>query len=719
MDKKLILAILVIVIAGIAIYIAEQNHPITPEEGGLKQFASETELKDFLNNNREQMSTGFGNYGMMYESSIQMTKTASAPMDSSGGSTEYSRTNVQVEGVDEPDIVKNDGNYIYMITGNKLVIVDAYPAANAKILSETALNGNPRNIFLNKDKLVVFGARYDYEYGPLPLSGQASVQAKPSMMPIRRYESRTYIEVYNIKDRSNPVLKRNFTITGNYFDARMIGNHAYAVVNLPAYYYGDPILLPYVSENNQKISIPASEIYYFDFPDYSYSFSSIISINIMDDKEASNIKTYLTGSSQNMFVSTENIYLSRTMENYWQTLDKIVPNVIEPVLPENVANRINEIANSNTSNKWASIEEEFNKYLDSLSEKEKTDVQSNAEKKMAEFQQRMMKEREKTAINKISISDGKIKYVGQGTVPGTVLNQFSMDEHDGYFRIATTTGNVWSQGVDMAKNHIYILDKDMEIAGMVKDLAPGERIYSARFIGDRAYLVTFKKVDPLFVIDMKDPKNPKVLGKLKIPGYSDYLHPYDENHIIGIGKEAVEAEEGDFAWYQGIKLALFDVSDPQNPREISKYNIGDRGTDSFALNDHKAFLFDRQKNLLVIPVTVAEIDESKYANEKVPANMYGDYVFQGAYVLNLDTQNGFQLKGKVTHVEDDSLLKSGSYYYSDSSVKRSLYIDNVLYTVSDAMIKANDLDSMNEISKIKLPRTKPYYEEMISEISTQ
>jgi uncharacterized secreted protein with C-terminal beta-propeller domain len=215
--------------------------------------------------------------------------------------------------------------------------------------------------------------------------------------------------------------------------------------------------------------------------------------------------------------------------------------------------------------------------------------------------------------------------------------------------------------------------------------------------------VTFKKIDPLFVIDLKDPYNPRVLGKLKIPGYSDYLHPYDENHIIGIGKEAVEAEEGSFAWYQGVKISLFDVSDVEHPKEVSKYNIGDRGTDSYALYDHKAFLFSKSKNLLVIPILLAEIDEQKYP-QGVQPNTYGEYVWQGAYVFDLTLENGFVLKGKITHTENDSdLIKSGYYYSSPYDVKRSLYMDNVLYTISDKMIKMNSLENMNEINKITLP----------------
>jgi uncharacterized secreted protein with C-terminal beta-propeller domain len=326
-------------------------------------------------------------------------------------------------------------------------------------------------------------------------------------------------------------------------------------------------------------------------------------------------------------------------------------------------------------------------------------MEERAQERMIDFQKEIAKEQEKTIIHRISINSGEIKYESRGEVPGHVLNQFSMDEYNGHFRIATTTGS-WDM---TSKNHVYVLDMNLDTVGNLEDLAPGESIYSARFIGNRVYLVTFRKIDPLFVIDLTDPYNPKVLGKLKIPGYSDYLHPYDENHVIGIGKETVAAEEGDFAWYQGVKLSLFDVSDVEKPKEISKYEIGDRGTDSYALRDHKAFLFSREKGIMVLPILLAEIDEEKYPNG-VPPNAYGDYVWQGAYVLELTLENGFLLKGRVTHLEtDEELEKSGYYFGSPYSVTRSFYIENVLYTVSLKKVKMNDMDTLEQLGEVELP----------------
>jgi hypothetical protein len=226
-------------------------------------------------------------------------------------------------------------------------------------------------------------------------------------------------------------------------------------------------------------------------------------------------------------------------------------------------------------------------------------------------------------------------------------------------------------------------------------------------MGERCYLVTFRNIDPLFVIDLSNPDAPEVLGELKITGYSSYLHPYDETHIIGIGKETV-AEREDFAWYQGVKISLFDVSDVNNPKEIGDpYVIGDRGTDSPVLWDHKAFLFDKSRNLLVIPVLVHEIDESDYPEseypEGIPASAYGRPVWQGAYVFDISLDGGIQERGRITHIDNITDPEQGYYYYSPFAVERSLYIDDVLYTISQAKIMMNSLDNLDYINEVKLP----------------
>lgn len=568
------------------------------EQNQLKKFSSHEELENFV-------VTNLGTVEHYYDSLDFSPVSIAVPWSLDGAegirkgegfSTDFSTTNIQVEGVDEADIVKSDGKYIYVVSGNKVIIIEAYPAESARILSEIQENGNPTEIFINGDKLVVFG--------------------------------RTFVRVYDVSCKGEPTLKRDVSFDGNYFDSRMIGGYVYVIVISPPIYYTREgsedsyvgvksripeikfeITLPEISINGNVRTIRATEIYYFDVPDYSYEFTTIMTINTESDDEEITTETILMGTAHNIFVSQNNIYITYT--NSWYI----------PLVDEN--------------EDWT----------------------------------------EKTTIHKIAIANGEIEYKSQGEVPGCVLNQFSMDEYQGYFRIATTTG--WSD-----QNHVYILDGDLNIVGKLEGLAPGERIYSARFIGNRAYLVTFREVDPLFVLDLKDPNNPKVLGTLKIPGYSDYLHPYDKNHVIGVGRET------------GVKVALFDVSDLENPREISKYEIGNWSTDSYALYDHRAFLFSRPRNLLVMPI--------------------GYYCQQEAYVFNVSLEDGIVLKGKITHMESDETWPYENYnsptwiypwYYHDYSVKRALYIDNVLYTISDGLVKMTDLKDLSELNKVELHPT--------------
>jgi uncharacterized secreted protein with C-terminal beta-propeller domain len=512
----------------------------------------------------------------------------------------YSKTNIQVEGVDEADVIKTDGEYIYLISGKNVTIVKAYPAEEAEILFQIELDGTLRGAFINGDKLVIF--EETHTNGTL-----------------------TRIKVYDVSDRENPHLKRDYSTDGNYFNSRMIGDYVYAVINHGARLIEGEVSLPKIHSNRGVEEIDVSGIYYSDVPDYAYTFTTIVALNTQNDEEEPTHESILLGAARGMYVSLNNIYVT-------------FPEV------------------------------------------------------------------ERTLIYRIHIEGNKIEFAANGEVPGYVLNQFSMDEHLNYFRIATTTGHVArSSEQATSRNHVYILDMNLRVVGMLEDLASGEKIYSARFMGDRCYLVTFRKIDPLFVIDLKNPDEPRVLGELKITGYSDYLHPYDENHIIGVGKETVAAEQGDFSWYQGVKISLFDVSDVENPKEIDKYEIGDRGTDSPVLTDHKAFLFDRSKNLLVLPVLVAEISEEKHSNG-FPPSRRGDYIWQGAYVFDVSLSEGLVLKGGVTHVNDDAdLMKSGYYSPSSYSVKRSLYIDNVLYTISDKKIKMNSLETLDEINEVELP----------------
>jgi len=568
----------------------QPTQPIT-RQTPLKTFSSYEELRDFLMTRMEKLP-----YWAVEEKTLLPPVPVPAEVAKGVGTLDYSTTNIQVEGVDEADIVKTDGEYAYVVSGNRLIVLRAYPPEEAEILSQISFDGTPMEIFINQDKLAVFES--PMEIRPLYVSPPEEVASVISPVP-PPLKDLTSIKVYDVSDRANPVLARNVTVDGYYFNSRMLGDYVYMVVNQPAI---QPIV---VTEDEVKVEvilpkfyfgdasrkIRASEIYYSNASDdVFHAFTTVVAINIQNDELPPAYKTFLLGSASCMYVSLNNIYMT------------------------------------------------------------------------------FMKEGEKTLIYRISIEGDEIECVAEGEVPGYVLNQFSMDEYGGHFRIATTT----REG-PTSQNNIYILNMNLTTVGRLKNLAPEEQIYSARFMGDRCYLVTFRQVDPFFVIDLKDPENPEVLGFLKIPGYSSYLHPYDEDHIIGIGKEDTN-----------VKISLFDVSDVSDPEEVGKYTVGDKGSwsDSPILWDHKALLFDRSRDLLVIPVSTESVVKGQYT------------AWQGAYVFNISL-SGITLKGDITHFEDAEL--QGDYY-----VKRSFYIDHVLYTISDKKIKMNDLENLQPINEVKL-----------------
>ncbi|MBW6451748.1 MAG: beta-propeller domain-containing protein [DPANN group archaeon] len=716
----LVMFVLIITFGVIALYPMDIQSNIYSSQDTFSKFNSIDEIKSFLKENQEQ-NIYYGNsmsMGVMGSDRVVMemsttdmgsaisTKTISQPTQVSDG--DFSKTNIQVDGVDEGDIVKSDGSYIYVLSGNTVSIINAYPAESAKLISNIDFDYSPNIIYINNDKLIVIGNRYVYSTQGQPIAETKELASLSSRMIAPDYMHVSYysvIDVYDVSDRSNPILSKNISVDGNYFDSRMIGDYVYIVASEYVYDYTNiriPELISSTTVESKEL-----DVYHFNTIDNSYSFTTIISVNVQDDNIESEGNVYLLGGTQEMYVSQDNIYVvyqKRVPETFF--IERAIDNIIMPLVSTKISSDIRNIEKSDLSQveKQNDIGKLFMDYIESLPDDQKEIMQNDFKEKYEVLEREIAKETEKTVIHKISIAGGNIEYSATGNVSGRVLNQFSMDEYDNHFRIATTTGRVTRAGDVTSANHIYVLDSNLEQVGALEDLAPGESIYSARFMGEKGYLVTFQKIDPLFVIDLSQPTDPKVLGKLKIPGYSDYLHPYDENHLIGIGKVADPSDTGNFAWYQGVKIALFDVTDVSTPKEISSFVIGDRGTDSYALQDHKAFLFSRDKNLLSIPITLAEIDEDKYP-EGISDWTYGDYVFQGAYIFDINLETGIGLRGTVTHNENTDVFDKGGWYYygSEYSIKRSLYIADTLYTVSDGMVKMNNINDLEEVNKVNLP----------------
>ena len=655
---------------------------------GLRKFNSSLELSDFL---RTVRSPGYDRVGGIAVKSTAvgapaiLESAADTTSGSGGEAVDFSQTNTQVQGVDEADFVKNDNKYIYMISGNNLVIVDAYPGKEARIISETALDGTPRDLFINKDTLILFTDSYEISYS-IP---------EYDYLPRQQYQQAVRVFVYDISDRENPKVMKNYSLDGNYYQSRMINGFVYVISMQNVYYYSDVIHIPALKESGRIIAQP--DVYYFDNPEDNYVFHTITSFSV--DGSEVNAKTFMLGYANTLYVSKENIYLAYQKNlpySSWEKeREKRFYDIIVPLLPVGIQSEIDAIKKSDLApgEKWDKIRVILENMYNSMNEDGKKDLQKKVQDALEEYEARLEAERRKTVIHKIAISDGEIEYKKRGEVNGYLLNQFSLDEYEDNLRVATTT-YIYRRDSTMY-NNVYILDSEMGITSKVEDIAPDERIYSTRFVGNRLYMVTFKRIDPFFVIDLS-PANPKILGELKIPGFSDYLHPYDENYVIGIGKETESNEWGGVS-LSGLKLALFDVRDVANPKQAGKYTMGGRGTDSEALYEHKAFLFDKKKNLLVIPVR--EVAERVYDDQR---RYYKWKTWQGAYVFHVDTDDGFSLKGKISHGQED---ENSEYYYGGAStaVRRSLFLDDNLYTVSQKKIKVNDLETVEEIKEIELP----------------
>ena len=277
---------------------------------------------------------------------------------------------------------------------------------------------------------------------------------------------------------------------------------------------------------------------------------------------------------------------------------------------------------------------------------------------------------DKTNITKFKLNNGSLEFKASESINGSLLNQFSMDEKDDYLRVATTLNKgkltteeeYTSYEYLPTSNNLYILDSDLKAVGAIEDIAENETIYSVRFDGDIGYFVTFKEVDPLFSVDLSNPSNPTILGSLKIPGFSEYMHPFKENLLLGLGKEATENGET-----TGLKISMFDTSDKGNISEINKLVIEDYKY-SYSFYNHKSITVDSNKNLISFPAI-------------------NDYV-----IFEYSKEKGFTEKGKITfETEDDD-----NYIYEDNI--RGIYINNFLYLCSKSWIKVYSLENFNEVS---------------------
>ncbi|SOC43366.1 beta-propeller domain-containing protein [Ureibacillus acetophenoni] len=610
----------------------------------IKHIASKEDLQNFFLNvaNREKRYYSGGEFETTTVESSDMSAAESKSDSAGSGGSDHSTTNNQVEGIEEGDIVVTDGEFIYSTFDSNIIITDTRDPKNMKQVSKIPLDqySYPMQMMIHENMLIVIKDQY--------------VETKhPDKQHYMGGYSLTTAAIYNIEDPTNPSLIREVGQDGYMSAVRKYNDVLYIVSNkTPNYWilYDTPAdeveLRPYVYDSAEEEKIAPMEIDQLTIlpgaTEPSYTIISAIDLNNFQNEKIET-KGFL-GGSQNLYMSYNAIYLTANNYEMPTTLELDVEVDTSDAVSTSIA-RDMIIAPMSTN----------------------------------------------TDIYKFSIDGTTINFSASASVEGTVLNQFSMDEYNGHFRIAVTEGHSWG-AEPTSKNHLYIFNDKLVKVGEVTDLAKGERIYSARFMGDKAYIVTFKEVDPLFVIDLANPSAPKVLGELKIPGFSNYLHPLDENHLIGIGydtKTMVDSySKQPFTVTGGMKISLFDITDFSNPKEQDNVIIGGRGTYSDVQYNHKALFRNTDYSYFGFPITLYK-EKGEYETQ---------YQGSGAVIYEITDENGIQLKGNLI-----TPAANGEMYENwELMIQRMLYIDDTLYTVSRNEIKSYDLQTFNLLGSVKL-----------------
>ncbi len=583
--------------------------------------------------------------------------------------SQVSETNNQVQGVDEADMVKNDDKFIYAVASGKLTIIDAFPGDQAHALSSTLIQGTPKKLLVLGDQAVVFASQ--------TVTGGAQW---PSRECTYGYDCEmtgdgeaTSIQVFDISNKSAPRLAREIKTSASLLAARRIGDVVHAVVSNAAT-VNEPYLAPLqLNACELQGKSPMERIRVF-LHAKDEALKKVEALSLADVLPAAE-DTLLTAAGPvkrlNLYGDCGHSYVDTTQPS-GSTLTvlsfKLASN--SPVSTTSIAARGGAVYASADAIYVAGRNHDGSEY--------------------GWFSAPSTAKPEQSTVHKFALSNalGAATYVGSGAVPGHVLNQFSLDEHQGYLRVATTVGHLPSPDAHSVITIVAPSNGGLVEVGRVDNIAPSEDIRSVRFLGDRGFIVTFKKTDPLFAIDLKNPAAPRIEGELKIPGFSTYLHPLDADHLISIGFDA--DDQGSFAWFAGIQLQMFDIHDMKAPTLTHKYVIGTRGTASEAATDHLAFNFFPARGVLALPMNVCEGGSGGSYGSKLS--------FSGLMLFNVSTLTGFTYRGGVAHqpVQTSPYAGQCRVWWADSTtqVKRSVFMDDDVYSIADDVMKVQDIRNL-------------------------
>ncbi len=621
---------------------------LTKADFELGKFSSEEEFKDYLSKVGRQ---GYGSIGMgMLNTSMvspmeEVDLSVAAPGKSlegfGGGPSRTSTTNVQVAGIDEPDIVKVSGETLFTSFSTSRSRVQ--PVLERDEMDSLSSFPGVQNQNFNTTKIInAFPPEELENIGGIEEIGKLLVYKDTLVI----FTTDT-VYGYDISDKTDPeeVWDISYEEKTQYKDARLYNGEIYLVTNTRIN-FSDPCPIEPILFGQEGFSISCTDIYRPKQVVPTDTTFAVFKIDTESGEIKDSVSFVGNGSESLIYMSQDNLYVTHSYgEDYVGIFSKFINEEASNLFNEEVRDKLERLASYELSNETKMMEMGIiiESYSTSLSEDEAMRFENELENSMDDFMKRHIREFQSTGLMKVSLKNLRLEATGK--VPGHPLNQFSLDEYKGNLRIATNSGgiNLWSSMGDV--NDVYVLGRNLKELGSVKDLGKDEKIYSVRFIADKGYVVTFREVDPFYVLDLSNANNPALKGELKIPGYSSYLHPIHEDLILGTGKEGSK-----------VKISLFDVSDPENPEEVDKYLLDEYWSD--ILNTHHAFLLDDAHEIFFLPGR------------------------KGGYVFSYAGDNELSLKRTVSSI----------------GVKRAVYIDDYLYVVGEQEIIVLDENSWEEVN---------------------
>jgi len=636
---------------------------------------------------------GYGGYSASYQSSSMQSIDSSSSVESA---SEYSTTNVQVAGVDEADFIKNDGSYIYILANDQFRIIDAWPPEEANIISSVEIEGIAKKLYVANDRALIYSS-LDNIAG-LSNGKECTYGYNCDFTGDKR---KLKITIFDISDRTNPVIRREILFGGSYINSRRVGTSVHTVVFSPAFFSPEIKYWPEIYEQCKGS--------YYNWGYYGYG-------GYFNNYDEPTLEELLAAFEQ-LKEENRTIIENSTIIDWIPGIQDTIYSASGVVVNDGLLYDCTDFYETDTPDNQSFLTiismdidrmEELNHvtifgYPGAVYASPSALYISSRQQYNSGYQWFYDKSsgiQEASTVHKFRLHNAypaACEYAGSGVVKGRVLNQFSMDEHEGYLRIATTTNRVPSPDVHSTMSILEEKSGELSVVGQVDHIAPKEDIRSVRFDGERGFIVTFKKTDPLFAFDLSNPAAPTIAGELKIPGYSTYIHLLDSDHLLTIGYDS--EDHGSFAWFQGIMLQIFDVSNMSALELVHKSVIGTRGSTSDAATNHLAFNYFAPKNLLAIPITICEGGSG--------GGSYGtEMSFSGLLVYDVSLENGFSEIGNVSHLDPCSNCRefcSNWWTNSNSIVKRSIFMDDYVYSVAMDQIIINDLDTGQDIRVIDLP----------------